>query len=283
MFLDDFAFKNTHQEGQNFECKFEFGPQLIKDSRDFIEDPFNFALEFSSPEDVRSYQNELNFEFDLSASPKYYTCDLKKDSLKKNEGDKYIHLDANKAQNSQQITKFEEIKQLPEKKVDVQLISYDKSSSYSSQASCDSIRLEKLIKYLSKSKGVNSNKIDGSIVARTIEFGQQKIADELNIPYRRYKSILNKVGIKTNAGRKVKNLQLESELVDWATKIKESNHLLTRKMIREKASRIIKELVEAGDASLKKIRLSKGWLDKFVRRHQVISDYITSQKGKKGQ
>lgn len=155
--------------------------------------------------------------------------------------------------------------------------------SLSSEISCDSTMLQKLIEILRRSKGVNMDKVDNSIVSRTIEFGQEKVASELNIPYRRYKSMLNKVGIKTSAGRKVNNLQLETKLVEWALTIRENSQLLTRKMIKDKALNIIKEITSSRDVSLKETRLSKGWLDKFVKRHQSISEYITSQKGKKGQ
>lgn len=157
-----------------------------------------------------------------------------------------------------------------------------KSSSSCSPLSVDPIKLEKLIKCLTKTKGVNKDQIDSEIVARTVEFGQQKVAKSLHIPYRRYKSILNKVGIKTSAGRKVKNLNFENLLVEWSLKFKYEKKVLTRKMIKDKAEILIKELIAEGDVSLRKIRLSKGWLDKFVKRHQEIKEHLTSQKGKKG-
>jgi len=77
-------------------------------------------------------------------------------------------------------------------------------------------------------------------------------------------------------------LQLESELVEWALKIKDAGLVLTRKMIRDKASEFSNELSIDGESSSKKVSLSKGWLDKFVKRHEEIKDYLTSQKGKKG-
>lgn len=158
-----------------------------------------------------------------------------------------------------------------------------KSSSSSSPISVDPAKLEKLLRCLNKTRGVDKSQIDESIVAKTIELGQQKVADSLNIPYRRYKSILNKVGIRTTAGRKVKNLQFETKLVEWAMEIKEMDQILTRKMVKDKAGEFIKEFIKQGEVSLRKIRLSKGWLDKFVKRHPEIKEYLTSQKGKKGQ
>lgn len=105
----------------------------------------------------------------------------------------------------------------------------------------------------------------------------------LNIPYRRYKSILGKVGIKSSAGRKIKNTNFEIKLVEWANSIKFNSSILTRNMLKNKATSIANQLIESGDSSLRKVRLSKGWLDKFVKRHPEIKDYLTSQKGKKGQ
>jgi hypothetical protein len=52
-------------------------------------------------------------------------------------------------------------------------------------------------------------------------------------------------------------------------------------MIKDKAENLIPLLVAEGDNSLKILRLSKGWLDKFIKRHAEIKNYITSQKGKK--
>jgi hypothetical protein len=80
-----------------------------------------------------------------------------------------------------------------------------KESSQDSLYTSD--QLDSLIQYLTKSKGVNLDEIDRDLVDNTIEFGQKEIAKRLNIPYRRYKSILNKVGIKTNAGRKNKKFK----------------------------------------------------------------------------
>lgn len=154
----------------------------------------------------------------------------------------------------------------------------DKKSASSIQIEVDSEKLTKLLNCLEKSKGVDKTQIDENIVARTVEFGQEKIAQQLNIPYRRYKSILNKCQIKTTAGRKVNNLKLENDLVEWALKIKDAGVILTRKMIRDKATKLYHE----DSTSTKKVNLSKGWLDKFVKRHEDIKEYLTSQKGKKG-
>ena len=162
-----------------------------------------------------------------------------------------------------------------------------KSMSSYSPASYDSAKLLELQSCLMKTRGVKKSEIDESIVERTKELGQQKVAEQLHIPYRRYKSILNKVGIKTNAGRKVKSLHFESMLVEWACRIKLSGEMLTRKMIKDKATQIKEELTGTDKEklsvnSLKKVNLSKGWLDKFIKRHQEIKDYLTSQKGRKG-
>ena len=161
----------------------------------------------------------------------------------------------------------------------------DKNSSNSfiiSPKSIDPEKLSNLLKCLSKTKGVNKDEISEDLVEKTIEFGQQKVAEQLCIPYRRYKSILNKVGIKTTAGRKVQNLKLETALANWAMEMKYTGTTLTRKMIQNKAAEIIKNLISQGDSSLEKVRLSKGWLDKFVKRHEEIKEYLTSQKGRKG-
>ena len=157
-----------------------------------------------------------------------------------------------------------------------------KKDTSSTLPAVDPEKLSELIKCLTKTRGVNKDNIDADIVAKTIEFGQQKVAQDLNIPYRRYKSILNKVGIKTNAGRKVQNFKLEAKLVEWALSVKSSSGLLTRKMIQDKGSEFIHQLTLEGDKSVEKVRLSKGWLDKFVKRHEDIKQYLTSQKGKKG-
>lgn len=287
MFLDEFPSQNiTNNELAN-DYKFEFGPCNLKDSKLNFEDPFNFNFEYESPEEVLSYQPELLNEFELSnVSPKQLSYDhvyyQKLAERKNQEG----QIELGEIDNEIQIPTLEELKNLNEKAVDMSPFDSNLLDSRGenpfSQISCDSAKLEELIKCLSKSKGVNKQQISNDIVARTIEFGQKKVADELNIPYRRYKSILNKVGIKTNAGRKIKNLQLETKLIDYAIEIKEAQLILTRSMIKDQASNIITELVDSGDVSLKKIRLSKGWLDKFIKRHEIISNYITSQKGKKG-
>uniref|UniRef100_A0A7S3J575 HTH CENPB-type domain-containing protein n=1 Tax=Euplotes harpa TaxID=151035 RepID=A0A7S3J575_9SPIT len=158
-----------------------------------------------------------------------------------------------------------------------------KCSSQSVPSSADEDKLQKLIQYLQKTKGVNKNQIDENLLAKTAELGQQKVSELLNIPYRRYKSILGKAGVKSPAGRKIQNSKFETNLVNWAHLVKSSSKILTRKMLKDKAEQIIKELISQGDRSLKKVRLSKGWLDKFVKRHDEIKGYLTSQKGKKGQ
>ena len=291
MFGDAFASSSIKLDVPNNDYKFDFGPSLFKEPREFLDDPFNFNLEYEAPENERSYQYqfEMDLEFQLSDTPSYFSWGNKvpEKAYKLVKSMQKDHFQQSIYQNEEPVNRHvEEIKHsVLENDAFHQLghSFYDNRSSPKSEYSWNSEKLEQLIRCLTKSKGVNKQKIDNDIVARTVEFGQQKIADELNIPYRRYKSILNKVGIKTSAGRKVKNLKLETQLVEWSLKIKESNKLLTRKMIKDQASKIIKELILSGDTSLKKIRLSKGWLDKFVRRHPTLAKYITSQKGKKGQ
>ena len=283
IFGEEFPSQNIQNEAQNEMYKFHFGTPLFKESRHALDDPFNFKLEYELPDEARSYENkcEFNLELDLTNSPSFYSFDYLNAEKSKFDSNKAVsHFDG--ADEEEQIKPVEELKQVQITSNIVTANHFDNRSSPKSQYSCDSAKLEQLIRCLTKSKGVDVNCIDNDIVARTIEFGQQKVADELNIPYRRYKSILNKVGIKTTAGRKVKNLKLETDLVAWAANVRESQQLLTRKMIKEEAARIIRNLIQLGDQSLKKIKMSKGWLDKFVKRHPAIAEYITSQKGKKG-
>jgi hypothetical protein len=293
MFIDEFTTQNIQNEAQNADCSFNFGPSLFKDSKEYLDDPFNFKLEYSLPDEARSYENkyEPNLSLDMTNSPSYYSCDNMQANKCTHDSNKAIDaiaaiVDESATVKETKIQPIEELKQstgLNYTKVNAFGHGfYESKSSPNSSYSCDSAKLEQLIRCLTKSKGANVDKIDNDVVARTVELGQQRVDEDLNIPYRRYKSILNKVGIKTTAGRKVKNLQLETQLVNWSTQIKESKKLLTRKMIKDEAQSIISKLIEFGDLSLKKIRLSKGWLDKFVKRHPIISEYITSQKGKKG-
>lgn len=155
------------------------------------------------------------------------------------------------------------------------------NSSSGTPRSVDPEKLSKLFKCLKKTKGIDHDMITEDLIERTMELGQQRIAEQLQIPYRRYKSILNKVGIKTIAGRKVQNQKLESVLVEWALQVKSTGKMLTRKMVQTQAAVFQKDLINQGEKSLEKVRLSKGWLDKFLKRHEEIKCYLTSQKGKK--
>ena len=287
IFLNDFEFKNIHTDEVKDEIKFKFDPEPSKDARDLLENPFNFNFEYELPEVAKSYNDEFSFDFELTPSEqKFHSFDDKKIINLKDANKIGSNLKEIYSEKQKQVGQIEELK---EPMFDTSLSNFMPSNvhgralSPASDFSFDSNKLRELTEILKKSKGVNKDKINDEIISRTVEFGQQKVAEELNIPYRRYKSILNKIGIKTIAGRKVNNLQLETNLVGWSLEIKEANKLLTRKMISEKATNIIRELSSSGDVSLKKTRLSKGWLDKFVKRHPNIADYITSQKGKKGQ
>lgn len=68
MFDQEFSVKSFN-EGPKYEYKFNFEPTPLKDNGCIFECPFNSPLEFSVPEMVRSYENELTFDFDLSQSP----------------------------------------------------------------------------------------------------------------------------------------------------------------------------------------------------------------------
>lgn len=271
------------EEVQKLDDKFNFGLHPFKEIDESFDFPYNFDQEINFPNQARSYEDELTLQLDFSISPRCLSADiqaLKEENNPKEQAPKEANVCQN---NSVRARKDEEIRPVLFHNFSSQKVEERKGSGSSSPISVDSAKLQKLLKCLNKTKGVDKSQIDEDIVARTIEFGQQKVAESLNIPYRRYKSILNKVGIKTSAGRKVNNLQFETQLVEWALSIKNSGKTLTRKMVKDKASMIIKELILSGESSLKKFNLSKGWLDKFVRRHEEIRDYLTSQKGKKGQ
>lgn len=248
---------------------FNFGFPSFKVEDDLFADPFNFELDYQLAPKACSDEDGLTLKLMSLDSPRCKSADLFTIDKKNREMN-------NKPLNKKQSKALLPVQNSSDK------VEEKKSSNSSSPLSVDPIKLQKLLKCLNKTKGVDKTQIDEDIVARTIEFGQQKVADSLHIPYRRYKSILNKVGIKTCAGRKVKNLNFENLLAEWSLKVKDQSNLLTRKMIKDKAEELIKELIAEGDLSLRKIRLSKGWLDKFVKRHVEIKDYLTSQKGKKG-
>ena len=281
MFHNEFSERIIQNDFQKNFYKFDFEPLTLRNLENPFEESFNFNLEYTIPNMAHSYpKNELTYDFGLSPNSK--KC-FSTDNLFESK-----HEEQNipqKVTGQEHLTAKEKLKQLsvipvhqvtPNKKLEER-----KSKCSNSSESVDSAKLKRLIQCLSKTKGVDKSQIDEEIVARTVEFGQQKVAESLNIPYRRYKSILNKVGIKTNAGRKIKNLRFETELVDWALSIKVTGEVLTRKMIKDKAVELINMFVKDGESSLKKINLSKGWLDKFIKRHQEIRDYLTSQKGKK--
>lgn len=275
MLEDEFSNKFLAQRMDN---QFNFGPLQLGDVENELYDPFNFFSGIQISEPARSHK-EPELTFDCEFTPRVCkSADLK--TINETVKDMKIAILPKK---QTQIKEETDQKEIRENLVDssYKICEEKKSSSSSSPVSVDPAKLQKLMKYLSKTKGVDKTQIDEEIVSRTVEFGQQKVAESLNIPYRRYKSILNKVGIKTWAGRKVNNLQFESQLVDWASEMKNSGDVLTRKMIKDKAGEIINELIEQGEKSLKKVRLSKGWLDKFVKRHENIREYLTSQKGKK--
>lgn len=266
---------NTNQP-QKFVQKFDFEINPFKEQTDDLFDSFSFFDLDSPVEKARSYEYELTSDFDLSIQKLWFSDDM-------------IMLSTINQRNQRRMTKNDKMvynqKKLYFKNLneDIQHISSSqrvegkKSSSSSSQLEVPFEKVSMLMKCLQKSKGVDATQIDIDLIARTMEFGQEKVAQQLRIPYRRYKSILNKCGIKTSAGRKVNNLRLEMQLVKWAMQIKANSELLTRKMIKDKANELSKE-----DKNSSKTNLSKGWLDKFVKRHEEIKVYLTSQKGKKG-
>ena len=61
---------------------------------------------------------------------------------------------------------------------------------------------------------VNLSKVDDGILSRTFTFSQKSVAEQLNIQFRKFKSILNKLGIKINAGRKINSPTFENELIE---------------------------------------------------------------------
>lgn len=283
MFHEEFSDRMIPNYAQKNDFKFEYNPFQFKDLEDNFEEPYNFNLEFCVPEMANSYPKEELTSFDLTSPNNFHSADYL--------FEKENNIDHQKVETHQEALGVAkkpkpDFENIPDFKISAQNILLKKEEKKSmrsiSPKSVDSTKLQRLMQCLSRSKGVNKSQIDEDIVARTVEFGQQKVAEALNIPYRRYKSILNKVGIKTSAGRKVNNFRLETELVDWAASIKASGKVLTRKMIKDKAAALIKALIKDGEISLRKVRLSKGWLDKFVKRHEEIKEYLTSQKGKKG-
>lgn len=280
LFSEENSFR-TIRENQGLEYNFNFDLNPQKATQNNYELAFNLPLEWNFPELARSYENELTFDVDFSASPRCLSQDVGHNA-KTAKGMKF----ADKIEKRTKIhPKIGEISGANE--------SFDmfgnhqnkleerKSSSSCSPISYDEEKLQKLIQCLKKTKGANLKCIDEDIISKTVEFGQQKVAEMLKIPYRRYKSILGKVGIKSSAGRKIKSTNFEVKLVEWAFSIKSSSSILTRKMIHDQAIDIINQLIEQGENSLRKVRLSKGWLDKFIKRHPDIKDYLTSQKGKK--
>lgn len=271
------------EEVQKLDYKFNFGLHPFKEIDQSFDFLYNFNQEIIFPDQALSYEDELTIQLDFSMSPRCLSADAKIQKEENNPREKAFN-DTKMCQNNFfHARKDEEFRPNLFHKISSQKVEERKGSGSSTPLSVDSAKLQKLLKCLNKTKGIDKSQIDEDIVARTIEFGQQKVAESLNIPYRRYKSILNKVGIKTSAGRKVNNLQFETQLVEWAIHTKNSGKILTRKMLKDRASLIIKELILAGESSLRKFNLSKGWLDKFVKRHEEIKEYLTSQKGKKGQ
>jgi hypothetical protein len=236
-------------------------------------DLFNFFdLEILASK-ARTYDNELTFNYDISLDKVWFSDDLKvlstisvkkpRKIAKKNKFSKF-HLNMIKNSN-------DDLKSM----LSSQKVEDNKSSCTQIEVSLG--KISHLIKCLKKTKGVDKTQIDENLIARNIKSGQEKVAQQLWIPYRRYKSILNKWGVRTTAGRKVKNLNLELKLIKWAMEHKSSGKILTRKMIKDMAFEMSEE---EGKSSA--TNLSKGWLDKFVKRHEEIKVYLTSQKGRKG-
>lgn len=274
---EELYFTGTHAFDRNVDNDFDI--TYAHQAKNEFDNYFNFfELDSTSPRSKSFANNNFNQEFIFDKNDNSYAWRSDLDSG-------VIEAKKQAAANAKKVESLpaEDFKALskPMVKIELSKISERKSSSASSPIHVDPEKLSKLFKCLSKTKGVDKDMITEDIVERTIEFGQQKIAEQLKIPYRRYKSILNKVGIKTIAGRKVQNLKLESHLVEWSLKIKACGQILTRKMIHNQAAVFQQDLVKQGDKSLEKVRLSKGWLDKFVKRHEDIRSYLTSQKGKK--
>lgn len=280
LFAEENPFRSI-EENRRLEYNFSFDLNPQKAAQDAFEFAFDLPLECNFPELARSYENELTFEVDFSVSPRCLSQEVgSKPSTAKvqRNGEKAAH----RANVHPKIGEFSGADESFEF-INNHRNKYEerKSSSSCSPISFDDAKVQKLLKCLKKTKGVNHKLIDEEIISKTIELGQQKVAELLSIPYRRYKSILGKVGIKSSAGRKIKSTNFEIKLVEWAYSIKSSSSILTRKMIHEEAIRIIEQLIKQGESNLKKVRLSKGWLDKFIKRHPDIKEYLTSQKGKK--
>ncbi|CAI2370079.1 unnamed protein product [Moneuplotes crassus] len=238
-----------------------------------------FGMQQTSP-DSKSLDNGLLFNYDMILSeydnPNAFRSDLDLGMMK------------NRRTVSSPIKKEQGIKSLEMSLKEKSIIKIPtcgmkvkSQTSSSTPRSVDSIKLSTLLKFLAKTRGVDKSMISEDIVDRTIELGQQKVAEQLQIPYRRYKTILSKAGIKTIAGRKVQNLKLETKLVEWCLQAKSTQKVLSRKMIQRQAIALQKNFIKKGEKSLEKVKFSKGWLDKFVKRHEQIREYVTSQKRKK--
>ena len=119
-------------------------------------------------------------------------------------------------------------------------------------------------------KGVKLSKVDDGILSRTFTFGQKSVAEQLNIPYRKFKSILNKLGIKINAGRKINSPTFEHELIEWINQLSKCNKYPSKDLIKRKAQEIRRKMISYGNESMKKFKFSKGWLDKFLKRNGLI-------------
>ena len=60
---------------------------------------------------------------------------------------------------------------------------------------------------------------------------------------------------------------LEAKLVEWIENHDPLEPKPNRNTIRTKARSLKKELIKQGNEELRKFKISKGWLDKFCKRH----------------
>ena len=279
MLYEGESFK-LQDENRNLEYIFNFDSTPQKIALWKIEPSFNFPLEYSFPELIRSFKNEESAWFEFTDSPKCKSQDEIYAMKSKSNKDAHVQELEDRIKSATGLNTVLNTVNLDLAKLN-RNDNINKLSLSTPVSSVSEEKLKSLLEYLRKTKGVNIDYVNDDIISKTIEFGQRKTAGLLNIPFRRYKSILSRVGIRSNAGRKIKSWKFEEELALWAIQIKNKNQILTRSMIMDKANKIMNVMIDKNESKLKANRLSKGWLDKFLKRHSEIKGWITSQKGKK--
>lgn len=90
MFSEENLFR-SYDENRGLEYNFNFDTTPLKTAQGNFEQSFNLPLEYSFPELVRSYENELTYDVDFSVSPRCFSQDeiyQSKSTNKKIFGDK---------------------------------------------------------------------------------------------------------------------------------------------------------------------------------------------------